>query len=204
MFLLPTVWERLGWNFITLTNLKKSEKTISRAILITDGVGERDLGMVTVFCHPNQATIEAYDALSTLHQQDSSVPSMVVVRKYSNTPYIPKGMAHSLYLEVDSLSGGATSTQFPLDRLHLHWLLPVNRTEVLLPHEVREEGLETYPHHPEILWEGLDEKHHLSKPISLSVPLLAPPLQLEENTQTQKGLDCHPASTQTGGGSSST
>ena len=36
-------------------------------ILITNGVEENDLDMVTVFCHPKQAWIETCDALSTLH-----------------------------------------------------------------------------------------------------------------------------------------
>ena len=49
------------------------------------------MGMVMVFCHPHQVKIEACDALSTLHQCDLSEPSLVVVRRYSNTPYIPRG-----------------------------------------------------------------------------------------------------------------
>ena len=52
--------------FLTLTSLKSSGKTTNLLILITDGVGERNLDMVTVFCHPNQAKMEACDALSTL------------------------------------------------------------------------------------------------------------------------------------------
>ena len=85
-----------------------SGKTTNMAILITDWVGGRDLGLVTVFCHPNQAKMEACDTLSALHQCDSSEPSVVVVRRYSNTPYIPQGMIHSLYLDVGTFSGGVT------------------------------------------------------------------------------------------------
>ena len=64
-------------------------------------------------------------------------------------------MTHSLYLDMGTLSGGITSTQFPLDRLHLCWLLPFSRTEVLLPCKVGEEGLETYCHLQEFLWDSL-------------------------------------------------
>ena len=103
--------------------------------LLTDGVGERDLGMVMVFCNPNQARIEACDALSTLHQCDSSEPNMVVVRRYSNTPCIPRGTSYTLYLDVSTFSGGTASAQFPLDRLCFCQLLLFNRTEVLLPCE---------------------------------------------------------------------
>ena len=42
--------------------------------------------------------------------------------------------------------------------MHLHWLLPISRTDVLLPQKVQEEGLETYPHLPEFLWDGLEEE----------------------------------------------
>ena len=53
-----------------------------------------------------------------------------------------------------------------------------------------------YPHLPEILQEGSEEEHHLSNLTSLSVPMLAPLLHLEEGTQTEGGSDCHPTSTQ--------
>ena len=68
--------------------------------------------MVMVFSHPHQAKIEACDALSALCECDSSELSMVVVRNYSNTPYIPRGTSHSLYLDMGTLSGGMFSTQF--------------------------------------------------------------------------------------------
>ena len=171
---------------------------MNMAILITNGVGERDLGLVTVFCHPNQAKMEVPDALSALHQFNSSEPSVVVVRRYSNTLYIPWGMIHSLYLDVGTFSGNTTSAQFPLDRLHLCCLLPISRTNVCLPHKVWGEGLETYPHLPEFLWDGSEEEHHLSDPISLLVHPPTPP-QLEEDTQVEGGSDCHPASTQRSG-----
>ena len=58
-------------------------------ILIRDGVEEGDLGMVTTFCCHDQVKMEASDALSVLHQCDSPELSVVVVRRYTNTPYIP-------------------------------------------------------------------------------------------------------------------
>ena len=124
---------------------------------------------------------------------------MVVVRRYSDIPYIPRGMSHSLLSGHRHFLRGIASTQFPLDRLHFCQLLPFSGSEVLLPCEVGEEGLETYPHLPEFLWDSSDEEHHLSNPSFLSVPLPAPPLPLEEGTQTEGGGDNHPASTQTEG-----
>ena len=55
------------------------------------------------------------ESTSTQMEQWSSEPSMVVVRRYSNTPYIPREMSHSLCLDVDTLSVGTTSTKFPWD-----------------------------------------------------------------------------------------
>ena len=167
----PNNWGKTGVEFLTLTGLKRSEESINLVILITNRVGERDFDMVTVFCHPNQAKIEACHALSILCQCDSSEPSVVLVRRYSNTPYIPRGMSHSLYQDVGTLSGGASSAKFPLCRLHLHQLIPFTRTEALLPCEEGEERLDTYPHLPEILWVSSEEDHNLSNPISLSVPI---------------------------------
>ena len=108
----PDRWGKTGVEFITLSSPKKSGETTNTVILITDGVGESDLGLVMVFCHPNQARIEACDALSTLCHHDSSEPSVVVVRRYSNTPYVPRGMSNALHLDIGSFFGGIASTQF--------------------------------------------------------------------------------------------
>ena len=42
------------------------------AILFMDGMGEGNLGMVTTFCHHDQAKVEASKALSALCQCDST------------------------------------------------------------------------------------------------------------------------------------
>ena len=89
--------------------------------------------MVTTFCHHDQSKMEAFNALSALHQCNLLEPSVVVVRKYTNTPYIPQGSDHLPYLDVSTLSGGASSDQFPLDWLCLCRLLPFSHTEVVLP-----------------------------------------------------------------------
>ena len=113
---------------------------------------------------------------------------------------------------MDTPSGGIASAQFPLDRLHLCWLLPFSESEVLLPHEDGEEGLKTYPHLPEFLWDSSEEEHHLSDPISLSDPLQAPPpasgrvhpdqgriRQSPCQHPDRRRVSSHPAGTQTEG-----
>ena len=39
--------------FLTLTGLKVSKETTNTVVLVTNWVGEGELGMVTVFCHPS-------------------------------------------------------------------------------------------------------------------------------------------------------
>ena len=69
--------------------------------------------------------------------------------------------------------------------------------------QLGEEGLETCPHLPEFLWDGLEEEHCLFDPISLSVPPTPPP-QLKDGSQTEGGPGCHPTSTQMEGGQDTT
>ena len=123
----PNNWGKTRVECLILTSIKRSGETTKSLIVLSNGVGERVLGMVTVLCHPNWAKREACDSLSTLCQCDLSKLSMLVLRRYSNTPYIPRWTSCSPYLDVDTFSGGSTSAQFPLDRLHFHQLLPFNR-----------------------------------------------------------------------------
>ena len=95
--------------------------------------GGGNLGMVTTFCHHNQAKMEPSDAFSALWQCDLLEPSVVLVRRYTNTPYIPQGSYLLPYLDGSTFPEGTSSTQFPLDWLHLHTLLPLSDTEVVLP-----------------------------------------------------------------------
>ena len=149
--------------------------------------------MMTTFCHHDQAKMEASNALSALHQCDLPEPSADVVSKYTNTPYIPQGSSHFLYLDVSTLSRGASCAQFPLDQLHLCRLLPYSDTEVVLPWEEGEVGLNIFPYFQEALWQSSEKEHHLSDPILLSAPLSASPPHQEEGTQTEEGLGFYPA-----------
>ena len=149
------------------------------AILVTDGVGEGNLGMVTSFCFHDKAKIEASDAHSTLCQHDSLEPGVVVVRRYTNTSYIPHGSSHFLYLDVSTLSRVASSVQFPLGQLCLCRLLPYSDIEEVLSWEEGKVGLKVFPYFQKVLWQSLEEEHCLSNLISLSVPLSASPSRKE-------------------------
>ena len=96
---------------------------------------------------------------SPLQQCNSPEPNTVVVRQYTNTPYIPQGTSRLFYLDVSTLSQGASSTQFPLDHLHLWKLLPYSKNEVLLPHKEGEIGYRPIPTDQrgprEMLWIGV-------------------------------------------------
>ena len=121
-----------GVEFITHNGQKISGEAIPMAVLVTDGVGEGCLSMETTFCYHDQVKVEVSEALSTLHQHVSPEPSVVVVRMFTNSPYLPQGSFGFLYLDVTTLSGGVSSTQFPLDQLHLCRLLPYSATKVVL------------------------------------------------------------------------
>ena len=77
--------------FMTNTGPRISQEATPMVILIRDGVGKEHVGMVTIFCYHNQNKMETCDALFTSCQCDSPEPSVVVVRRYANTPYIPRG-----------------------------------------------------------------------------------------------------------------
>ena len=124
-----------------------------------NGVGEGNLGMVITFCHHNQAKVEASEVLSALYQCDSLEPNVVVVKRLTNSPYLPWGSFGFLYLDVTTLFGG---TSFPLDQLHLCRLLPYSDTKVVLPWEEGEEGLKVYPFFQETLWKSSEKEHCLS------------------------------------------
>ena len=82
------------------------EKPTAIAVLVMDGMGEGNLGMVTTFCHHNQVMVEASDVLSALPQHDSLEPGVVVMRRFTNSPYLPQGSFGFLYLDVTTLFGG--------------------------------------------------------------------------------------------------
>ena len=142
----PAMLGKAGMEFITSNGQNISGEAIPMVILVTDRVGEGNLGMVTTFCCHDQSNIEASDALSALCQLDLPEPSVVVVRRYTNTPFIPWGFSCPLYLGRSTFPGDASSTQFPLDQLCLCRLLPFSDTEVVLLWEEEEMGLKVLPH----------------------------------------------------------
>ena len=189
----PAIWRKAGVEFITHNDWKVSGEAIPMVILVTDGVGEGNLGMVTTFCCHNKAKMEASKAVSALHQCNLPEPSVDVERKYTNTSYIPWGPSHLLYLDVSTLSRGTSFAQFPLEQLHLHRLLPFLDIKVILSLRKGEWGLKVFPHSLEVLSLSSEVEQYLSNPISLSVPSLASHPHQEEGTQTVVRLDFHPS-----------
>ena len=129
--------------YITETGLRLSGEATPMGILITDGVGKGDLGMATTFCSHNQVKMEALEMLATLYQCDSPELSVFVVRRYTNSPFIPQGTSRLLYLNVSYLPRDNSSTQFSINCLHLQKLLPYSKTKVFVPHEEGETGYRT-------------------------------------------------------------
>ena len=162
----PAMWGKARVEFITSNSGKISGQAIPVVVLVMDGVGEGNLGMVTTFCHLNQAKVEAFKVLSALCQHDSPEASEVVGRRFTNSLYLHGGSFGFLYLDMTTLSRGASSTQFLLNWLHLCRLLPAMgggggmfKGVSLLPGQSSE------------------EEHCLSDPILLLVPL-SPPIPI--------------------------
>ena len=66
---MPKVWGQAWVDFTTHSGkMVRSEEIMPMAILVTDGVGEGKLGMVTLFCHSDKARVEPLVALPTLIQ----------------------------------------------------------------------------------------------------------------------------------------
>ena len=189
----PAIWGKAGVEFTTNNIQGMSGEDIPMMVLVMDGVREGNLGMVTTFCHHDQTKIEASEALSALCQHSLPEPSVVIVRRYTNSSYPPQGSFNFLYLDVSTLSGGASSAQFPLDRLCLHRLLPHSDTEVVLPWEEGEEGLKVYP----FFWETFVAKlRGGALPLwpNATVSLyIAPHSNWEEGCWMEEGSGFHPA-----------
>ena len=94
---ITAMWGKAGVEFITNNSQKISGKAIPMVVLVMDGVQEGNRGMVTTFCHHDQPKVEASEALSALCQHDFLEPSVVEVRSFTNSPYLPWGSLGFLY-----------------------------------------------------------------------------------------------------------
>ena len=193
LFVIPPVWGQAGVEFISDGRQRIRSEIIPMAVLITNGVEEGSLGMVTTFCHHDHAKVESLAMLSTLCQQDSPKPSVVVVK--INSPYLPWGSSSFLDLDITTLSLGALTTQLPLDQL-CPAVAPNSPTQDILPCEAEDKELKVYPILQEILWESSEEDNCLSDPILLLVPPSPFFLHHEENSQTEEGPSLSLALTQ--------
>ena len=106
----PELWGQARVNFVTNSGRKAmSKEVVPMAILVTDAVDEGSLGMVTIFCHSDQAKVEPSPAFSTLSQWDSPEPGIVMMKIFTNSPYYPWGSFGLPFLDVATLPEG-TST----------------------------------------------------------------------------------------------
>ena len=148
-------------------------------ILITDGVGKGKLGMVTIFCHSDQAKLEPLVMFPTLVQWDSHELAMVMMKIFTNSPYIPQGSFGLSFLDVATLLEGASTIQFPLPQLHLCQLLLYSSTQVILPKKEKEANeLKITLITQQTLWESSIEEHHVSSLVLLLLPQLVPATSL--------------------------
>ena len=120
----PVLWGKARTDFITEAGRRAmSAENAPLVILVMDDAGKGRLGMITIFCRSDQAKVEPLDTISTLVQWDSPMSGVVVVKVYTNSPYLPCGSFNPPYLDVTTLSVSTLTTNFPLSLLCLHRLL---------------------------------------------------------------------------------
>ena len=86
----PALWGKAGVDFITSTDRKAMSTEITPlVVLVMDGVGEERLGMITTFYKSYQVRVEPSDALLPLIQQYSPELDVVLVKVFTNSPYLP-------------------------------------------------------------------------------------------------------------------
>ena len=102
----PAKWGKAGVKFITSNDQMISGEVTPMVILVIDGMGEGSLGMVTTFCHHEQAKVEASEVFSALHQHDFQEPSVIAVKKLTNSLYLPWGSFSFLYPDVTTFFRG--------------------------------------------------------------------------------------------------
>ena len=189
----PAMWGKARIEFLTSNGQKISEGAIPMVILATDGVGEGNVGMVTTFCCHDQSMMEASNALSALHQCDSPEPSVVVVRKYISTPYIPLRVLLFPYLDMSTLSGDTSSAQFPLDWLHLHKIAPLLWHQGGLDLRRGRDGVESVSPFPRGSMAKLRRGALPLLPDFIVGPFIGPSPHQEEGIQMEGGFNFHPA-----------
>ena len=111
----PAIWGKTWVESITNNGQKISGEAIPMVIWVTDGMGEEKLGMVPTFFHHNQGKVEDSEVLPALHQCDLLEPSVVVVQRFTNSPYLPWASFGLLYLDIPTPSRDALHLQ------NFHW-----------------------------------------------------------------------------------
>ena len=81
------LWGKAGTDFINNTSRRAMIIEITPlAMLVTDGIDKRKLGMITTLCKTDQAKVEPSDVLLALVQWDSPETGVVVGKVFTNSP----------------------------------------------------------------------------------------------------------------------
>ena len=86
----PALWGKSGTDFFNNPGRRAvSIKITPLAILVTGGIGEGKLEIITTFCRNDQVKVEPLDMLSALVQWDLPKPGVVVVKVFTKSPHYP-------------------------------------------------------------------------------------------------------------------
>ena len=128
------LWGQARVEFITSSSRKTmSDEIISMVILVTDGVGEGAWEWQPSFAVLTRQKWSLQSPFWTLFQWNPPYLGIVVVKIFTNSLYVPWQSFGFHYLDVTTLSVGASTAQFPLAQLCLCRLLLYSSTQVILP-----------------------------------------------------------------------
>ena len=131
----PEGWCQTVDDFITHFSKKVRNKEIAlMAILITDGVGEEKLGMVTAFCHSNQAGWSLWSCFWSLLSRTHRSQLYWWWNLHQFTIF-QWGSSAFPFLNIATLPMGTSTIQFPFSWLCLHSLILWFPTQVILSKE---------------------------------------------------------------------
>ena len=187
-------WGQAGVEFISSSSRQTvSEEITPMVILVTEGISEGNLGLMTVYCQSDQKRVDLSDALSTLVRWDYANPVMVAVKVFTNMPFFLWGSSGYPYFHVTTPYVGTTTALFPLAHLQLCRLLPYSSTQVILPWENEVDEPKVLPIIKEMLWDSPEDGHHLCTPVHLSVPTISTQSNREASSQTKEMLGLSPS-----------
>ena len=181
----PELWGQARVDLTTNSSKRvMSEEIIPMAILVSNGVGEGSLSMLTVLCQSDQPKVEPSVVLLTLFQWDSHQLAIEVMKIFTNSLFCSEVL-------WPPLPGCSHPSIGCLNHLISTFVAAFVLAAPVFSNSYGERGkwANGHPITKEALWESSVEKHHLSSLVTLLAPPAPPCTKKDESSQTDGALD---------------